>query len=209
MCGGTGGADLRPQRRTVYPRVCGGTAVTADRDKHIPGLSPRVRGNPTDTNHTTSSCGSIPACAGEPLDRLGGGVLRRVYPRVCGGTDTLGSPFPSVDGLSPRVRGNHSRSDRALVGRGSIPACAGEPQHRRGRPCPTLVYPRVCGGTLSALFPLFRTRGLSPRVRGNRRGRRRGRRRRRSIPACAGEPHRRSPETMVYAVYPRVCGGTL
>ena len=30
--------------------------------------------------------GSIPACAGEPTCQGRGGRLRRVYPRVCGGT---------------------------------------------------------------------------------------------------------------------------
>ena len=50
---------------------------------------------------------SIPACAGEPRDegRLVG--RGRVYPRVCGGTQSPHGGDANFRGLSPRVRGNH------------------------------------------------------------------------------------------------------
>ena len=50
--------------------------------------------------------------------------------------------------------------------------------------------------------------GLSPRVRGNHSLNARLEERERSIPACAGEPTRRTTWTRPYGVYPRVCGGT-
>ena len=58
-----------------------------------------------------------------------GGAVREgmVYPRVCGGTETLGGGDVGIVGLSPRVRGN------LLV----------SPNRRRKY----WVYPRVCGGT--------------------------------------------------------------
>ena len=37
---------VEPLTGTVYPRVCGGTAVRAGQGDGIRGLSPRVRGNP-------------------------------------------------------------------------------------------------------------------------------------------------------------------
>ena len=50
-----------------------------------------------------------------------------VYPRVCGGTQSLIFGWIVGVGLSPRVRGNPSGPvDRAVELR-SIPACAGEP----------------------------------------------------------------------------------
>ena len=52
------------------------------------------------------------------------------------------------------------------------------------------------------------SRGLSPRVRGNRRHDRRRRRRRRSIPARAGEPPSAWASARRTGVYPRACGGT-
>ena len=70
----------------VYPRVCGGTRATELRLPHVPGLSPRVRGNRCVTRRRRGSSGSIPACAGEPKPPLFEKILMRVYPRVCGGT---------------------------------------------------------------------------------------------------------------------------
>ena len=98
----------------------------------------------------------------------------------------------------------------------SIPACAGEVYPRvcggteihSPANCWRWVYPRVCGGTLRCQRCGDDIPGLSPRVRGNRFrgpgvilfcG---------SIPACAGEPRRRTPYRRQMPVYPRVCGGT-
>ena len=66
----------------------------------------------------------------------------------------------------------------------------------------------MCGGTRYHLRIVPKTRGLSPRVRGNPdRHTERGRPRR-SIPACAGEPPGGRWCGGRSAVYPRVCGGT-
>ena len=51
--------------------------------------------------------------------------------------------------------------------------------------------------------------GLSPRVRGNPARRVSSRSRMRSIPACAGEPHKMGERQGIPTVYPRVCGGTV
>ena len=114
----------------------------------------------------------------------------------------------SVCGLSPRVRGNLQRPQLDAGSRRSIPACAGEPcgqpsdaQHQR-------VYPRVCGGTLTARMTEVKGRGLSPRVRGNLLLAALTPILARSIPACAGEPVERMPDIHAKRVYPRVCGGT-
>ena len=53
----------------VYPRVCGGTAISTIQRHPRLGLSPRVRGNRDFNNSAASAPGSIPACAGEPLWR--------------------------------------------------------------------------------------------------------------------------------------------
>ncbi len=70
------------------------------------GLSPRVRGNQISNEYETTTIGSIPACAGEPCRSSATPRLRRVYPRVCGGT-TMATLVGNMSlGLSPRVRGN-------------------------------------------------------------------------------------------------------
>ena len=152
----------------VYPRVCGGTSRPPIYSYHPEGLSPRVRGNLPSSTDATTSCGSIPACAGEPGGRSAGLLTLAVYPRVCGGTHLPRGNRDPRQGLSPRVRGNpEGRVDSDTMS-GSIPACAGEPAGRQAA--------------------RRAQEGLSPRVRGNP-----GRPadtpgRWRSIPACAGEP---------------------
>ena len=191
--------------------MCGGTARRADLERAKAGLSPRVRGNLSKWQTQLGTGGSIPACAGEPRHGDIPDQLRRVYPRVCGGTRQI-PRWPAVkSGLSPRVRGNRqARRQTKSIGR-SIPACAGEPEPRvwhwraasrsipacAGEPTPRKrwtpphgVYPRVCGGTVTRSHSTRWTPGLSPRVRGNRLFPRGHQRLPGSIPACAGEPRR-------------------
>ena len=70
----------------VYPRVCGGTFLSDPLTRSLIGLSPRVRGNPHVQWIGGTRKGSIPACAGEPVE--------------------LGAYEHYEAGLSPRVRGN-------------------------------------------------------------------------------------------------------
>ena len=114
-----------------------------------------------------------------------------------------------AEGLSPRVRGNLNDGGLALNRRGSIPACAGEPERMAKRLKAMGVYPRVCGGTVPDFLPGGLPGGLSPRVRGNCDTDLCGRRGVGSIPACAGEPPAASSKPRRRPVYPRVCGGTV
>ena len=152
--------------------------------------------------------GSIPACAGEPSSSLLSTSAGRVYPRVCGGTYGGAGPTAPGRGLSPRVRGNPPGGIFQRQAERSIPACAGEPKIDFGGGLTGWVYPRVCGGTLSAGLRYARLIGLSPRVRGNLRRRAAGLEYCGSIPACAGEPTQGRLPMLFLAVYPRVCGGT-
>ena len=127
---------------------------------------------------------------------------------MCGGTSVCGSVGVCRGGLSPRVRGNLQNRQRAVSIRGSIPACAGEPPYQCGATGIDGVYPRVCGGTHSSQATNIRSRGLSPRVRGNRRSGCQAVGHDGSIPACAGEPWCSASEAPSGRVYPRVCGGT-
>ena len=111
-------------------------------------------------------------------------------------------------GLSPRVRGNRvSRRPHHDIVR-SIPACAGEPRQQSELLSCHSVYPRVCGGTSAKFVAYCTVRGLSPHVGGNHTRRLGTPLYLRSIPACAGEPHRSRPPGPSGRVYPRVCGGT-
>ena len=167
-----------------------------------------MRGNPEPKDDKERGLGSIPACAGEPNQEGLGRGYGRVYPRVCGGTGPADSCWGGKTGLSPRVRGNPGRHRAQIQRQRSIPACAGEP---RCPPAPSIgerVYPRVCGGTITAIECPLGCQGLSPRVRGNQEQRDWILGSFRSIPACAGEPTRVGRPINAGPVYPRVCGGT-
>ena len=167
-----------------------------------------MRGNRIRKRGLAGVRGSIPACAGEPPERGAGSRMVAVYPRVCGGTAAAMTLPLGVEGLSPRVRGNHHSRTAPPDAGGSIPACAGEPMGGGIMAGQGRVYPRVCGGTRWTHRTRGGGRGLSPRVRGNRGETAPAARRRRSIPACAGEPPNLSPGYAHREVYPRVCGGT-
>ena len=177
-----------PGNSTVYPRVCGGTLPPPLAARFEIGLSPRMRGNQPHRINLPPRLRSIPAYAGEP--RLHKSIARcyRVYPRVCGGTGTPGGDAPTVNGLSPRMRGNRERHQRTRRRVRSIPAYAGEPSRSAKPGGRSAVYPRVCGGTRGFRRSSSARRGLSPRMRGNPRHSLAPSAAARSIPAYAGEP---------------------
>ena len=167
-----------------------------------------MRGNLRKAIGSINIRGSIPACTGEPPERKARTALSRVYPRVYGGTKVPRYINKPVIGLSPRVRGN--RPARAFIGacQRSIPACTGEPCHARGLAGCLWVYPRVYGGTKAKPLKFLTTKGLSPRVRGNRICLENVCGIKRSIPACTGEPTGGRWTWSRIQVYPRVYGGT-
>ena len=106
------------------------------------------------------------------------------------------------------MRGNPERLKTDFGLKRSIPACAGEPGALETRLVWLGVYPRACGGTMRCGVCRTVQRGLSPRVRGNRRPARHNVKPAESIPARAGEPFRRRRPADRSKVYPRACGGT-
>ena len=194
--------------REVYPRVCGGTIASTWPIRCLTGLSPRVRGNRLHATGVVLKSGSIPACAGEPSSWYVAPSAVSVYPRVCGGTASAAMARFSARGLSPRARGNLLATPVSGISTRSIPACAGEPGLVAVAQVIGEVYPRVCGGTRASIAYRSNPDGLSPRVRGNRHPCIVEGYRVRSIPACAGEPHRSGASMGTDRVYPRVCGGT-
>ena len=193
----------------VYPRVCGGTMAIGGLAANLAGLSPRVRGNPSLNTMRPELLRSIPACAGEPDWAQTPSNARRVYPRVCGGTESCAYQAILRPGLSPRVRGNRRNMDANGGKLRSIPACAGEPMADPAKSGKGRVYPRVCGGTPTTTPASSGGGGLSPRVRGNPPRPSHRWQGVRSIPACAGEPICPTGSGRNARVYPRVCGGTV
>ena len=127
---------------------------------------------------------------------MGGGTIARVRPRSLAWD------------LSPRGRGNHFALALGPAHTGSIPAWAGEPRTNWSGSVLTTVYPRVGGGTSLSWTLSKRSKGLSPRGRGNRNRLAASPHRARSIPAWAGEPGLPTIPAAATWVYPRVGGGT-
>jgi len=172
----------------VHPRVRGGTRAFTSNRSFRGGASPRARGNRDQPRGRALRSGCIPACAGEPFSHLLKASCSWVHPRVRGGTVRPGPGTQAAPGASPRARGNHPGL-----------------QHAAGLPG---VHPRVRGGTVNPTVSAPKPLGASPRARGNLlvvedRVGRRG-----CIPACAGEPPRRSATGPGSTVHPRVRGGT-
>ena len=165
--GEPGGISDCPRRRWVYPRACGGTAVSRSAETGSGGLSPRMRGNRCAVSPMAGGRRSIPAHAGEPAISNYPGWGTEVYPRACGGTLNYQFLRRSNGGLSPRMRGNRRMQRERFRIVGSIPAHAGEPKWRDSRKEARRVYPRACGGTQAVRTPRVPPRGLSPRMRGN------------------------------------------
>ena len=157
---------------------------------------------------TAATAGPIPACAGQPAKVGAGTTGGRAYPRVCGATDLDTQGNASFTGLSPRVRGNLAAGIPAAHPAGPIPACAGQPTKAALWAIVARAYPRVCGATVLPWRGLPVTKGLSPRVRGNRCFWRHADFHAGPIPACAGQPCWPVVNRLESGAYPRVCGAT-
>jgi len=92
-----------------YPRAYGGTRHCRRSGSSKRGLSPRVRGNRKHASAHAQSYGTIPARTGEPVSVGQARVVEEDYPRAYGGTELGGLACQPIEGLSPRVRGNHGR----------------------------------------------------------------------------------------------------
>ena len=174
--------------RGVYPRPRGGTRFVRFCSPRSRGLSPPTRGNLVPLPMSILTGRSIPAHAGEPGALVAIRHHAGVYPRPRGGTSTSDMAIRQAGGLSPPTRGNRFHQPPILRQLRSIPAHAGEPHNRMGRPAGVRVYPRPRGGTRVPQRGGRRGWGLSPPTRGNRDAIGHFMVAARSIPAHAGEP---------------------
>jgi len=153
-CAGEPWQDLHQRaKRGVYPRLRGGTVADAFGAWRGGGLSPLARGNPAIGTREVGVAGSIPACAGEPVEEVHSQIDTGVYPRLRGGTVGQAIAGAIRWGLSPLARGNPPACSPSTSTTGSIPACAGEPTPAPRFRAACRVYPRLRGGTVCGVMP--------------------------------------------------------
>ena len=81
--------------------------MTAAAHTRPQGLSPRVWGNPLNPQDSNSSARSIPTGMGKPFTVYSASGHSEVYPHGYGETAWSWAEKQAIDGLSPRVWGNH------------------------------------------------------------------------------------------------------
>ena len=149
-----------------HPRVCGEHERNGNRERLLPGSSPRMRG--TRQAQTCALClhGIIPAYAGNTLRRSSRPWLARDHPRVCG-EHSSGTAFVAMaPGSSPRMRGTRPLCEPVRLDRGIIPAYAGNTSPVSWFTASIGDHPRVCGEHLYPSDSMTRGKGSSPRMRG-------------------------------------------
>ena len=206
-----GAGNPRPSGRSrrsrpVHPRGCGESAELGALAADGSGPSPRVRGIRVSPHRDGVALGSIPAGAGNPAGRRGGGGQVGVHPRGCGESLYGLEPVSDDDGPSPRVRGILFGSLDLEAVEGSIPAGAGNPGLPIAEARNHRVHPRGCGESLDSRGAKQTPRGPSPRVRGIPEQPRLHRPLLRSIPAGAGNPGLLERIEDAVRVHPRGCG---
>ena len=203
------GPSCGPPRCRVHPRVGGGAYLVDCRAEVIPGPSPRGRGSLARRFRCGTIARSIPAWAGEPVQRREKRDRAVVHPRVGGGAPGRCERGARERGPSPRGRGSQLADREQPQYRGSIPAWAGEPPRHpfAGNPC--TVHPRVGGGARLRILSMALSMGPSPRGRGSHKTGPVAIARIRSIPAWAGEPLTAGRTAAASGVHPRVGGGAI
>ena len=78
-----------PRSASVNPRACGGDGLLIKKRLQRRGQSPRVRGRPEGSPARGLLAGSIPARAGETVERVELLTIGEVNPRACGGDELM------------------------------------------------------------------------------------------------------------------------
>jgi len=112
--------------RRVHPRVRGAVHGNGRLQRQRSGPSPRARGSLSRAEPAAVPARSIPACAGQSGSFLEGVRGAGVHPRVRGAVHEETITERESKGPSPRARGSRAPCAELGIGRGSIPACAGQ-----------------------------------------------------------------------------------
>ena len=170
-----------------HPRACGELIGRIDRNEHLGGSSPRMRGTLCHEGFHDLDLRIIPAHAGNSHASTFAGRPQSDHPRACGELSGRSDMRCCSSGSSPRMRGTPRLSRRQILHIRIIPAHAGNsaestraiwwfvriiPAHAGNSQGFTALlaspsdHPRACGELRTLSLTEQRDAGSSPRMRG-------------------------------------------
>ncbi len=179
-------AEIKQIDVTVYPRGCGELLLNKCSLSSSGGLSPWVRGTPSNY----------------PLYQ----ITHRFIPVGAGNSHSISDDGYRTLGLSPWVRGTLMPRMLKRLGFRFIPVGAGNSTDYSRPPHRWPVYPRGCGELFYRFDKAKELDGLSPWVRGTRRWQPCALLHVRFIPVGAGNSEQTQMNPNHLTVYPRGCG---
>ena len=132
------------------------------------GSSPHARGTLEAVSGEGEYRGIIPACAGNTTLLIMIFNKKRDHPRMRG--EHLGQDiaFMQTQGSSPHARGTRCIACACRVGRGIIPACAGNTHMEYWNKARVRDHPRMRGEHSQPMNAQYFNQGSSPHARGTR-----------------------------------------
>ena len=155
----------------AHPRSRGEHEENPPHPQNRPGSSPLARGTLVDVVKKPVKWGLIPARAGNTRAARVFIASRRAHPRSRGEHISPRTNMRSRRGSSPLARGTPSLDLTDDMGKGLIPARAGNTTRQPYRNCRPGAHPRSRGEHPGAGRPETRMLGSSPLARGTRRRR--------------------------------------
>ncbi len=128
-----------------HPRICGEHKAEASRLLTTSGSSPHMRGTLNWYNSNINDGGIIPAYAGNTTGTCVAGMRGRDHPRICGEHYRTKPNTKCLQGSSPHMRGTRQRRTLAVLGKGIIPAYAGNTFPKVLAMLASWDHPRICG----------------------------------------------------------------
>ena len=149
-----------------HPRACGEHLSMRIQFPLQRGSSPRMRGTHAGVWVDDSQVGIIPAHAGNTANHWLTPDMLGDHPRACGEHSCEMSVLSTSAGSSPRMRGTPVWRHADEIGRGIIPAHAGNTCSSTPIPHAPRDHPRACGEHGSPVDATGDQQGSSPRMRG-------------------------------------------
>ena len=149
-----------------HPRACGEKGYTSAMKTSSGGSPPRMRGKAEGDAAALPLFRITPAHAGKRTRSWRAYGCPWEHPRACGEKTLTEEDFDPNWGSPPRMRGKEENGRAEGPGRGITPAHAGKSASHGFSVLLPKDHPRACGEKLTKFYPVIRSQGSPPRMRG-------------------------------------------